>query len=400
MMPMSNRPLARGDLEPYADRHDAPPDPGPPPDPIRIVLLAPPVVSVDAAAPGGLLHLARLAAGLAGRGHQVTLIGAGTASVAGLGRGGFELIDTDPTQCSADGPDPEPGERRIVDRVHYRNLTMILDHLRPDVVGDHTHTGYLPRGTRAVPTAVTIYHHRRPFELFGGQPERLPAHVHLVAISAYQRRLSRDWPWRAVIPPGIPLHEYPLSLEHGGPALFLGPRAPVDVDGTAVWLDAGIALRAAHQARVPIVLAGTDHGPDAAVDLDELLAREPLGPDDRLLVRVDACQRRELLAGARCLVAPLLLDPPCSLEVLEALAVGTPVVGVQDTLGAELVRPHASGLLVGLADVDRLVELPAAIRQAGQLNPKTVRQQAARFDLPVMVRAYEALFARLTEARP
>jgi hypothetical protein len=396
MMPMSNRPLARGDLEPHADRHDAPPDAGSSPDSLRIVLLAPPVVSVDAAAPGGLLHLTRLAQGLAGRGHQVTLIGAGTGSVAGLS-GGFELIDTDPTQGSADQPDPEPGERRIADRVHYASITMILDHLHPDVVGDHTHTSYLPGGTRPVPTAVTIYH-RRPFELFGGQPERLPAHVRLVAISAYQRRLSRCWPWQAVIPPAIPLQEYPLSLEHDRPALWLGPRAPVD--DTAIWLDAGIALAAAHRARVPIVLAGTHHRPDAAVDLDELLAREPLGPDDRLLMRMDTRQRHELLAGARCLIAPLLLDPPCSLEVLEALAVGTPVVGVHDTLGAELVRPHASGLLVDLADVDRLVELPAAIGQAAGLDPTTVRDQAAPFDLPVMVRAYEALFARLTEARP
>jgi hypothetical protein len=91
-------PLTRADHGPSADRRARPCDEVPPPDPIRIALLAPPVISVDAAAPGGLLHLARLAQGLADRGHQVTLIGAGTASAAGLGRGGFELIDTDPTQ--------------------------------------------------------------------------------------------------------------------------------------------------------------------------------------------------------------------------------------------------------------------------------------------------------------
>ena len=393
MMLPPSRPLTHADHDPSTD-HARPCGQVPPPDPIRIALLAPPVISVDAAAPGGLLHVARLAQGLADCGHQVTVIGAGTAAAAGLG-GGFELIDTDPTQHPADGPDPDPGERRLADRVHYANITMILDHLHPDVVGDHTHTSDLHRGSRPVPTAVTIYH-RRPFELFGGQPERLPAHAHLVAISEPQRRLSRDWPWQAVIPPAIPLQEYPLSLDHGGPALFLGPRAPVD-DGTAVSLDAGIALQAAHQAGVPITLAGTHHSPEAAVHLDELLAREPLGPDDRLLMRVDARQRHQLLGSARCLIAPLLLDPPCSLEVLEALALGTPVIGVHETLGAELVRPQTSGLLV---DLDRLEELPAAIRQASQIHPTTVRPQAARFDLPVIVRAYEALFAGLIEGHP
>jgi hypothetical protein len=56
----------------------------------------------------------------------------------------------------------------------------------------------------------------------------------------------------------------------------------------------------------------------------------------------------------------------------------TPVIGMHDT-ARELVRSQTSGLLVSL---ECLSELPAAIRQAVQLDPRTVRDRAARSDLP------------------
>jgi len=342
-----------------------------PPEPVRVGLLAPPTASFDAAAAGGLLHLGRLAEGLAARGHSVTLIGAATA---GLTANGYELVDTDP-----DGR--WRGDPVVADRLHATEIPRILDRLRPQVVGDHTHSGYLPTGQWPVPTAVTVYQ-RSPFEVFSWP---LPDHVSLVAVSVHQRCHTLWWPWWDTIPPAIPLDQYPLSLEHDGPALFLGPLLPGH--------GAGVALGAAHHAGRPIILAGTHPSPEAAAHADELARR--VGSDDAVIAVVDAPQRGSLLARAGCLLAPLLLSEPYSLEILQALACGTPVIGLHDTVAAELVRPEASGLLVR-----RLSELPTAIRRVDRLDPKTVREHAARFDVAVMVRAYEQLFARLVEGRP
>ncbi len=167
--------------------------------------------------------------------------------------------------------------------------------------------------------------------------------------------------------------------------MYLGPLLP--------GRSARLALDAAHQAGRPVTLAGTAPGRDADAYAERELGPR-LGPGDRLLPEVGLRQRWALLAGACCLVAPLLDDEPASLEIVQAQAAGTPVVGLDDTVAAELVRSGVSGLLVtGLRD------LGAAVREVGRLDPdpKAVREQAARFDVAVMVRAYEALFARLLD---
>jgi glycosyltransferase involved in cell wall biosynthesis len=83
-----------------------------------------------------------------------------------------------------------------------------------------------------------------------------------------------------------------------------------------------------------------------------------------------------------------------SLEVVEAMAYGTPVVTIVGTVGAELVCHGVSGLVL-----DGSVLLGEAIGKARRLDPVLIREHAARrFDLPRMVDAYERLFARLVTA--
>ena len=338
---------------------------------MRLVVLAAPTASVDPSAAGGLLHLRRLAEGLAAHGHCVTLVGAATA---GLTANGYEVIDTDPDGLWV-------GDPVVADRLHAMAIPAILDCLRPQAVGDHTRGGHLPAGQRPVPTAVTVYP-RSPFGVF---PWPLPDHVGLVAVSVQQRCQTLTWPWCDTISLAIPLDHCPLSLEHDGPALFLGPLLPSH--------GARVALQAAQRAGRPIILAGTQHTAEAEAYAEEL--RPALGPDDAVIAAVGPRHRGELLAGACCLLAPLLLNEPFSLEILEALACGTPVIGLHDTVAGELVRPELSGLLVR-----RYSDLPAAVRRVDQLDPKTVREHAMRFDIAVQAGAYEALFVRLVDGRP
>jgi glycosyltransferase involved in cell wall biosynthesis len=112
-----------------------------------------------------------------------------------------------------------------------------------------------------------------------------------------------------------------------------------------------------------------------------------------LVEAVGLLERWDLLASACCLLAPLHPDLPYSLEVVEAMAYGTPVVTSIGTVGAELVCHGVSGLVLG-----DLTALPEAIATAARLDPARVRQHAAgRFDLPGMVDGYERLFVRLAD---
>ena len=188
-----------------------------------------------------------------------------------------------------------------------------------------------------------------------------------------------------MIHPAISLAEHPWSASHDGPCLYLGPLAPGRTD------HAGLALDAAHAAGRPVTLAGTDPPPDpaTAAALGRRLAR-----GDTLRPQVSLVERWALLETACCLLAPLAADEPYSLAVVEALAYGIPVVGLHDTVAAELVDHQLSGLLVLEAR-----DLWAGVRDAPTLDPKTVRRHAARFDVAVMVAGYERLFARLVAGR-
>lgn len=339
---------------------------------LRVALIAPPTAAVPTSSLGGLDHVRRLAEGLAERGHQVTLIGAGLGELAGAR---YLVIDTDPT-----------GGRRataeIVERLHAEQAGKALEQLGAvDVVSDHTRTGWQPAGrhSREAPTMQTSYH---PVVERWEPAPRMAGHAGWVAISEHQQRTAPGMPWAGVIHPGVPVGKHPLGTSHVGPCVYLGPLLGDH--------GAGLALEAAHRAGRSIVLAGSQPSPRATA-YTEVELRPQLASDDELLEAVSPQERWELLASASCLVAPLHPRVPYSLEIVEAMAYGTPVVTTVGTVGAELVSHGLSGLVIS----DPML-LPGAIGRTERLDPRRVRAHAAsRFDLRGMVSAYQWLLTRL-----
>lgn len=349
------------------------PDPIPP---MRLALIAPPTSTVPPSALGGLDMVRWLADGLAGRGHQVTLVGAG---LYGLSPDRYQLVDTDPAA------DPRTAAE-IGDQRHAEAAGKVIDTLDVQAVSDHTRSGYLPAADR-VATVRTVYAHARA--AVGLVPH--PGHVvGLVAVSSHQRRRALDTcdtllGWVDTIAPGIPFAEHPLAPSPDGPCVYLGP----------VLAGRGIewAVQAAHQAGRPIVVANTDPDADTMV-WAEVKLRPLLGPGDELLDEVGLPERWALLERAGCLVAPGLREAAFCLVAVEAMACGTPVVGLSETVIAEQALHGTSGMLAR-----KVADLPQAIERAARLEPAKVRAQAARrFDAQVMVAGYEALFARLVGA--
>ncbi len=344
---------------------------------LRVALIAPPTTSIPPASLGGLEQVRWLADGLAERGHQVALIGAG---LGGMATGGYPVIDTDPTGG-------QRASAEILERLHAEQAGKVLEQFGAvDVVSDHTRTGWLPAGghSRHACTVQTSY---RPLVPVWEPAPKVAGHLGWVAVSEHQRRNAPDMPWVGVIHPAIPVGEHLLSPSHGGSCVYLGPL--LDSHG------AGLALAAAHKAGRSIVLAGTQPGARATA-YTEVELRPQLADGDELLESVSLLERWDLLADASCLVAPLHPEVPYSLEIVEAMAYGTPVVTMVGTVGAELVSHGLSGQVV-----NDPVLLPAAIHKTEQLDPRRVRSYAAsRFDLVGMVSAYEWLLTKLATAGP
>jgi hypothetical protein len=343
------------------------PEPQLPIQPLRVALIAPPTIAVPADALGGLDQVRLLAEGLALRGHEVIVIGAGVPE--DLDPGGYRLFDTDPT------PDPRADPETVEGR-HAIDAGKELGSFDLDVIGDHTTTGVVQVGD-PLPSVQTNY---QPVPSMWAT--LYPPHVAPVAVSLWQQRQMLSTAWRAMIHPAVPMADHPLSEAHDGPCVYLGPLQSGH--------GARAALDAAHQADAPIILAGTTSDPTATT-YTELELVPHLGTDDELLGQVGPSEREELLARARCLVAPLDALTPYSLEIVQALAHGTPIAGLWRSVAAELVDVWA-GMLV-----DDRGFLGPAIREAIRRDPNQVRATALRFDTAVMVDGYEALLAALAD---
>lgn len=176
-----------------------------------------------------------------------------------------------------------------------------------------------------------------------------------------------------------------------------------------------IAARVAHDTDRDLVLAGPV-GPcqdvAALADADPTNAdvrywREHVEPlvDGRRVRWAGTLRGRvrdELVATAAAVLFPIDWEEPGGTAVVEALALGTPVVGFARGCLPELVEDGRTGLLVPPGDVDALA---AAVRTVGLIDPQECRREAARRFTPARMaerylRLYERVLARSGRSVP
>src|SRR6266699_3582388 len=112
----------------------------------------------------------------------------------------------------------------------------------------------------------------------------------------------------------------------------------------------------------------------------------------RFVGEVDGTRKRDLLAGARCLWMPVQWEDPCPVNVLEALASGTPVIGSPRGSLPELVSPDTGGLGTTLE------ELVALRGRLAEWDPHACRARAERsFSHLVMTDEYIRMYRAVLE---
>jgi CelD/BcsL family acetyltransferase involved in cellulose biosynthesis/glycosyltransferase involved in cell wall biosynthesis len=152
-----------------------------------------------------------------------------------------------------------------------------------------------------------------------------------------------------------------------------------------------LALAAARRAGIGLCIAGRvfpypEHERYFAQEIAPRLdaTRRFLGP-------VGMAEKPALLAGARCLLVPSLVEETSSLVAMEALASGTPVVALRRGALPEIIAPGRTGILVDSAE-----EMARAIELAPRLDGADCRAEAERrFSLRQMCHRYLATYERL-----
>lgn len=171
-----------------------------------------------------------------------------------------------------------------------------------------------------------------------------------ITISDFQRKIVAPF-----IPPGARLHRLsnPVSLED------LGPR-PDPAAGDVIFVgrlspEKGPFLFAEAARKIGMIATFVGDGPIAA----EIAARFP---EARILGWKREEEVRTLMRGARALVFPSLWYEGQPLTVLEAKALGVPVVVADHCAGSDEIENGVSGLWFKSGDVDDLARALAELR--------------------------------------
>jgi sugar transferase (PEP-CTERM/EpsH1 system associated) len=198
----------------------------------------------------------------------------------------------------------------------------------------------------------------------------------------------------AVAPNGVDTEHFrPLPVPAHGPLVFTGAMDyPPNVDAV-VWFcrDVWPGLRR--------------RSPDLRLDV---VGRAPTRPvralDGRMGVRVtgEVPDVRRYLANAGAVIVPLRAGGGTRLKILEAMAMGRPVIST--TLGAEGLDVAAGSEIV-LADtpddfaraIERVITSPETARRLGAAGR---RLAVARYDWQHCLQPLDTLYARLLEREP
>jgi glycosyltransferase involved in cell wall biosynthesis len=144
------------------------------------------------------------------------------------------------------------------------------------------------------------------------------------------------------VPNFVDISRYTPSYESGRPFLYFG----------RIVRQKGLAtlLRAAAQARAPLLIAGT--GPD--LDAMQALAAQ-LQCDATFLGHLGGEELRQAIQSARAVVLPSESYENAPVSVLEAYAMGKPVIGARIGGIPELIRENETGIGFASGDVQSLV---------------------------------------------
>lgn len=340
---------------------------------MRIALTVDPEIPVPPALYGGIERIVdMLVRGLVERGHEVTLFAHPESQV----------------PCRLE---PYPGRRSQSTGDLLRNMWLVSSRVRQrgyDVVHSFGRLAYLlPILPLRIPKLMSYQRSITPRSVVWG--ERLARGT--LHFSGLSRHIIKAYAGREnwhVVYNGVPAASYRFREEVGAdaPLMFLG--RVVEIKG------AHLAIQVAQRSGRALVIAG--NVPDAPKHqqyFEERIAPYVDGKRIQYVGPVTDMLKNELLGQAAALLMPVLWEEPFGIVMAEALACGTPVIGLNRGAIPEVVAHSVTGFVC-----ESVEEMVAAVGRIKEIERKRCRQiMEERFSDRAIVDAYANLYRRLVK---
>jgi glycosyltransferase involved in cell wall biosynthesis len=206
---------------------------------------------------------------------------------------------------------------------------------------------------------------------------------------ACKARLPKKEGFAGVVYNAIDVPSYPFNGSKRDPHLLFLSRISFE-KGTH------LAIEVAKRSERRLIIAGNININDEEYFKTAVLPHVD-GEQIQYVGEADYQRKRELMAAAHCLLAPITWPEPFGLFMIEAMACGTPVVAFDRGAAPEVIRHRKTGFVV-----DNMEQMVEAIEEAAQIDPLRCREHVEReFSASRMVneyiRAYTSILPPLRE---
>jgi len=332
---------------------------------LKIALISTPYFTTPPLMYGGLeMIVADLGEALAELGHDVTVFAADGSKVEGC-----KIVEFGPPLMNVN-IDWVKAERKTYEI--YKDLLKEFD-----VVHGSDWFGFEYLAKTVNPQLKVVHTHHGGLNLEWWKRGVPPFKLNFVAISDWMVRVyaSQGFSARSVHN-GVNLEKYPLQRVKGDRLLFLGRIANIKAPH--------LAVEVAKKANMSLDVVGCTSFIDDPAYVERVKSLCD-GEKIRFVGEVSHETKLKYLQNAKALVVPSSWGEPFGLHVVEALAVGTPVVALPDGGIAETVKQ--GGILC--SDVDSMAN---ALSDLGRITPAMCRKNAELFSREKMAENYLKLY--------
>lgn len=206
--------------------------------------------------------------------------------------------------------------------------------------------------------------------------------LNFAGISNFIKGMLPDLNWQGIVPNGLDVSLFPYQEQKEGYLLFLARLSPQKGPDAAI--------RVAKKLGKKLIMAGKRTEHDAAYLAEKV---DPFIDGEQIVYvgEADFSTKAELLAGADCLLHPIVCPEAFGMALIEAMACGTPVIAYDRGAVKEVLAAGETGFIVS-----REEEMAAAVGRLGELKPGNCRARVENyFSVAKMADGYEKIYRQI-----